>query len=193
MGLRDRLGWNGCRVLISVRSLEPNHGAWVLFEALRRTLPDLPDVRVVLLGDGTLRRALEERVRSEGLEDRVYWGGQVSEDQLPAYFREADLYVSAAFCDGTSVSLLGAMASGLPVVVTDGAGNREWVRPGIHGWLVPREDPEALADTLRAALEVDASERLRIGATNHREIRERADWNRNFGRLLEAYGELLHA
>lgn len=193
LGLRDRLGWRGCRVLISVRSLEPGHGTLVLFEALRRVLRELPDVRAILLGDGSLRRTLERMAQSAGLDGKIHFGGQVAEELVPAYFREADLYVSAALSDGTSVSLLGAMASGLPVVVTDGAGNREWVRPGVHGWLTPPGDPAALAAALREALTMDPARRQRIGSFNSVEVRKRADWRRNFGRLLEAYGELIHA
>jgi len=193
LGLRDRLGWQGCRILISIRSLEPAHGAMVLLEALRRILPELPDVRVLMLGDGTLRREIEARVREEGLQERIHLGGQVAEELLPAHFREADLYVSAAFSDGTSVSLLGAMAAGLPVIVTDGPGNREWVSPGVNGWLTPPGDAEALAQALREALALEDSGRLRIGVSNSGEVRERADWGRNFGRLLEAYGEIIHA
>lgn len=193
LNLRDRLQWQGCRILISTRSLEPNHGALVLMKALRRILPALPDVRVLMLGDGSLREKIQAQVRREGFEGRIHLEGQVAEERMPAYFREADLYVSAAFSDGTSVSLLGAMAAGLPVVVTDGSGNREWVRHGVQGWLAPPGDAVALAGALQEALALDVSERLKIGRSNSGEVRERADWGRNFGRLLSAYGELIHA
>lgn len=187
MDLRERLGWNGCRVLISVRSLEPSHGTLVLLEALRRILPEMPDIRVLMLGDGTLRPEIQRQLRRDGLQGRIHLEGQVSEELLPAYFREADLYVSAALSDGTSVSLLGAMAAGLPVVVTDAPGNREWVRPGVHGWLAAPGDPAALAEALRQALALDSAGRLQLGISGSAAVRERADWEKNFGKLLKAY------
>ncbi len=193
LGLREKMGWSGCRILISARSLEQSHGALVLLEALRRILPQQPDLRVLMLGDGSLRSRIEEDLRTSGLKDRVHLAGQVQEDLLPAYFQEADLYVSASFSDGTSVTLLEAMASGLPVITTDEPGNREWVAPGVNGWLTPAGDASRLAATIADALKLEKDARLRMAEQNRRRVREGADWRRNFSRLTEAYGELMHA
>ena len=68
--------------------------------------------------------------------------------QTPSDDRAADLYVSASRSDGSSISLLEAMASGLPVVATKVGGNSEVVEDGLTGLLVPSADPNALAEAI---------------------------------------------
>lgn len=115
---------------------------------------------------------------------------QVPESVLADYFAEADLYVSATSCDGSSISLLQAMACGLPAVVADAYGNREWVKPGENGWLFPPEDDQALAKAILQALAADDARRIAREA-NIRITRARADWGRNFPLILGAYEQLL--
>jgi glycosyltransferase involved in cell wall biosynthesis len=111
----------------------------------------------------------------------------VAEAGLADYFKNADVYLSCALSDGTSVSLLEAMAYGLPVVATDAPGNREWVVPGRGGWLAPPRDARAFADALVEAARLDDASRATVAA-QHREIVERrADWDANATRLIEAY------
>ena len=76
-----------------------------------------------------------------GLASFIHAPGRVNNDLLPQYLCLANLYLSSALSDGTSVSLLEAMACGLPVVVTKGYGNLEWVTPQQNGWLVEAGSP----------------------------------------------------
>jgi glycosyltransferase involved in cell wall biosynthesis len=110
----------------------------------------------------------------------------VGYDDLPRYYRMADLYLSASHSDGTSISLLEAMACGRPALVSDIPGNREWVQSGVNGWLFPDGDEKALAAAIMKA--VDQREQLPKMGRAAREIAEqRADWERNFPALLKAY------
>jgi glycosyltransferase involved in cell wall biosynthesis len=118
--------------------------------------------------------------------DRVHFPGQVRQAQLPQYYRAADLYVSASHSDGTSISLLEAMACGRPVLVSDIPGNREWVEPNVNGWLFPEGDVNALARAILHA--VEARDRLsEMGKVARKLAQQRANWERNFPKLLEAY------
>jgi len=190
LGLQRKLGWEGCRVVISSRSFEPIHGTLVFLEGMRRVMEQQPDVRVIMLGDGSLRPHVEAFISEHDLSSRFHLPGQVPEPLVRDYFAEADLYVSTTLSDGSSISLLEAMASGLPVVVTDAHGNREWVRPGLNGWLCPPGQAGALAAAVIEALSDEAPRRA-MGEANIALIRERADWEHNFGRLLMAYRTLL--
>ncbi len=67
------------------------------------------------------------RIAAAGLEGRVQFAGNVPEDEMVTHFQASDVYISASHSDGSSVSLLQAMACGLPVIVSDIPGNREWV------------------------------------------------------------------
>jgi glycosyltransferase involved in cell wall biosynthesis len=92
-----------------------------------------------MLGGGPLAGRIHSIVQNAGLIDRVHFPGQVNQAELPEYYRAADLYVSTSHSDGTSISMLEALASGLPVLVTDIPGNQEWVaEQGEVGWLFRR-------------------------------------------------------
>ena len=69
-------------------------------------------------------------------------------EEVYAHFRAADVYLSCAHSDGTSISMVEALASGLPVVVTDLPSNREWIAPGSNGWLGRLGDAASFAGTV---------------------------------------------
>ena len=189
-GLRKRMGWEDAFVILSTRSWEQVYGIDVLLDAFRRAHAFNSRLRLVLLGDGSLASSIEQFIADHDLDDVVYRPGMVSHERLPSYYRSADLYLSCTYSDGTSISLLEAMATGLPVVVTDGPGNREWVVPGENGWLAPAGDSEACAQSLLLAADLDTIERERIRRKNREIAEQRADWNVNFTRLLEAYDRI---
>jgi len=75
------------------------------------------------------------------------------------------------------------------VVVTDLPSNREWVTPGVNGWLVPTGDAVALTSAILEAL-ADGDKARNMAKVNLSIARNRADWNKNFNVLLEAYRRL---
>jgi glycosyltransferase involved in cell wall biosynthesis len=190
LNLRRELGWEECRVVISTRSFEASHGTMIFLNAMRQVLAKRSDVRVLMLGDGSLRRQVEAFIESSALQGKIHLAGQVQEDLLADNFAEADLYVSATYCDGSSISLLQAMGCGLPVIVTDGFGNREWVVHQENGWLYPAGNVHALVATVLEALDDDAL-RAAMGKANVAMARSRANWELNFRKLLTAYDKLL--
>lgn len=190
LDLRNRLGWTDCKLVITVRALEPAYGTSVLLGAIKVLLQQQEDACVLMLGDGSLRKSVETFIRANHFESKIHLAGRVPEEMLPDYFAEADLYASAAPCDGSSISLLQAMACGLPVVVPRNEGNREWVTDGENGWLFPVRNSEKLAEKLILAMRDDAA-RVVAGRANVTIGRERADWRRNFAKLSEAYECLL--
>ena len=183
---RARLGWQDAFVLLSLRSWEPVYGVDVVVKAFIEAARHLPELRLLLLGAGSqaarLRRALEENQ----MLDRVYFGGQVSQKELPGYYQAADLYLSASHSDGSSVSLMEALACGRPVLVSDIPGNREWVTSGCQGWLFPDGDAARMADLIQQAV-VHRNSLLEMGHAARTLAEERADWGQNFKQLLKAY------
>jgi glycosyltransferase involved in cell wall biosynthesis len=131
---------------------------------------------------GHLRSIFEQG----GVLERVSFPGQVGQADLAEFYHSADLYVSAARTDGSSVSLLESLACGLPALVSDIPGNREWIESGLQGWLFPDGDVEALARAMLSA--VDKRQRLpEMGRAARQLAEERADWSVNFKQLLRAY------
>ena len=185
-GLRSRLGLKpGAPLLVSIGRLEPVKGYDVLLEALAR-LASVEDGQpavvpaLIIAGDGSLRADLERRVDDLGLAGDVRLPGWV--DDVAALLEEADLFVLASHSEGTSISLLEAMAAGVCPLVTDVGGNADVLGDALSHRLAPPGDPEALAGALRRAL-ADPVARARDG----RAARERADRRYGVDAMAEGY------
>lgn len=189
---RELLGADadGAFLVLCTRSWEPIYGIDTLVEGFRRARAVEPRLRLVLAGGGSLAADVERWIGEAGIGDAVLRPGAVGHEALPEWFRAADLYASCAHSDGTSVSLLEAMATALPVLVTDISSNREWVAPGENGWLAPPGDAGAVAAALMEAAGLDGEARRAMGRRNRRVVEARADWGVNGARLLEAYAAL---
>jgi glycosyltransferase involved in cell wall biosynthesis len=164
--------WNAAGVL-SVGRVVHQKGLDLGLMALA-DLKDLPwEWRIV--GDGPQVAYLRETLAREGLEDRVEFIGWAGPAELVTEYRRASLFVFPSRHEGMPNALLEAMASGLPVIATQIAGNEELVVPGETGILVPPDDPDALREALRGLL-VDASERERMGRAARRRVEADFRW-----------------
>lgn len=184
--------------LVSTRNWEPIYGVETIARAFAAAASQRPELRLILLGNGSqasvIHRLLsgispvspDPRMGSSAPANRVIFPGLVSFDELPRCYRSANLYVSATHSDGSSISLLEAMGCGLPVLVSDIPGNREWVTHEINGWLFPDGDADALTKGILRALE--ERDRLPEMGKRSRQIAEqRADWKQNFPCLQHAF------
>jgi glycosyltransferase involved in cell wall biosynthesis len=183
--LRKKLGWQDQFVMISTRTFEPLYGVDIIVKAFIQSASQNPGLRLLMLGDGSNREKFKSWLTDAGVIEKVHFTGVVSREQLPDYYRSADLYLSASYSDGSSVSLLEAMACGLPVLVSDIPGNREWVEPGSNGWRFRSGEANSLVGGIRQALEGNRLQAM--GAAARRIAEDRADWSENFPKLLEAY------
>lgn len=174
-------------VVLCTRSWEPIYGMDTLVKGFARAWRQEPRLRLVLPGGGSLAAELDGWIRDAGVEDAVLRPGPVDHAALPDWFRAADLYASCAHSDGSSISLLEAMATGLPVLVTDIAPNREWVTGPENGWLAAAGDADGVADALLAAARMTEDARAEMGARNRRVVEARADWPRVARPLLALY------
>ncbi|MFQ5922045.1 MAG: glycosyltransferase family 4 protein [Anaerolineales bacterium] len=184
--LRDELGWQDAIILLSTRAWEPIYGADVIVKAFIQASRNEPSLRLVMLSEGSLRAGLLAELEGEGALGLVHAPGGIKPAGLPPFYRTADLYVSASHSDGSSISLLEAMACGVPALVSDIPGNQEWVIPERTGWWFEDGDADQLASWFVCA--ATARDQLPGMGSHAREVAEAsADWNVNFGRLLEAY------
>ena len=144
----------------------------------------LPDVALLLAGEGPDRGISEDLVRSLGISDRVKFLG-VRKD-VPALLGAVDLFALTSISEAASLTLMEAMASGCPSVVTDVGGNPELVRRGIDGLLVPRGNAEACAEAMFRILS-DPGLAERMGASARERAMEHFDLNRTVDRYCELY------
>ena len=179
-------------VVFCNRSWEPRYGVDVLARAFVSVAQQRDDVSLLLLGAGSQAQAIRQILMTAHLVERVQFGGQVSQTDLPRWYRMADLFVSPSHVDGSSVSLMEALACGLPVLVSDIPANKEWVKDGDNGWLFPDGDARDLAQKILAVMD-RRDELERVGRRARQSAEERADWSRNFTVLLDAYRKALNA
>jgi glycosyltransferase involved in cell wall biosynthesis len=106
-------------------------------DGLLEALKELPDLGLVVVGDGPERLRLERRARELGVSDRVYFAGQRSKKEALGLMAACDLFVLNSVHEGLPHVVLEAMALGLPVVATAAGGTPEVVRDGETGLLVP--------------------------------------------------------
>jgi glycosyltransferase involved in cell wall biosynthesis len=177
--------WTPARMLF-VGRLVYQKGLDVLFEALG----GLKEVawKLTIVGDGPRRGWLKERAAQLGLGERIAFVGWLEREQLPEVFAEANLFVYPSRHEGMPNALLEAMASGLPAVATQIAGNEELVVEGETGRLVPVEDAQSLRAALAGMLE-DGEKRKRMGAAGRLRVERDYGWQR----VAEDYLELLEA
>lgn len=183
---RARQSWQDSFVLLSLRSWEPIYGVDVVVKAFAKAAQQAPELRLVLLGGGSLAANIQGLLHQNQLHDRVFLGGQVSQSDLTRFYHAADLYISASHSDGSSVSLLEALACAKPVLVSDIPGNREWITPTQEGWLFPDGNIDALAEAMLLAYR-SREDLPRMGQNSRCLAEKRANWPENFNKLLQAY------
>jgi L-malate glycosyltransferase len=172
--------------LLSTRSWEPIYGVDVLAQAFVLAARQRPNIRLMMAGHGSLASRLFQIFERGEVTSRVIFPGQIGYMELPGFYRSADLYLSASHSDGSSISLLEALACGTPVLVSDIPGNREWVEEGVQGWFFPDGDVEALASAILRIVD-QRMVLTEMGSAARTRAEERADWQKNFPKLLDAY------
>lgn len=144
-------------------------GAPLMIDALAALLPRHPDARLLMIGDGPERPALERQAAQLGVSDAVQFTGYQTQDQVAAHLARADLLALPSFAEGVPVVLMEAMASGLPVVSTRIAGIAELVEDGVSGYLTPPGDLATLVARLDTLLS-DADLRQRMGQKGREKV-----------------------
>ena len=177
-------------ILFCNRSWEPRYGVDVLVRAFVKVAKQHKDVSLLLLGGGSQANVIRQILMNGGVLDRVQFGGQVSQRDLPRWYHMADLYISPSHVDGSSVSLMEALACGLPALVSDIPANQEWVSEGVNGWLFPDGNADILAEKILAVI-TQRTKLTQISRAARRSAEERADWKKNFAKLLEAYEQTI--
>ncbi len=181
--LRRQLGWQDDFVILCNRTWAPLYGVDVLAKAFVGAVRQKPELRLLLVGDGPEAAAIH-RILSP-VDSTVHYPGRLDYADLPGIYAAADLFISPSHSDGSSISLLEAMACGCPVLVSDIASNREWVWPDKTGELFRDGDVSALQEKI---LRLAVSPVLdRLGQAARGLALRRANWSANFQKCLSAY------
>ena len=168
--------------VIAVGRLSPEKGFDVLIEALATLKREGTPQRLVLVGDGPLRVSLEAAAGKAGITDLVEFAGELTPVEVRTRLAGADLFCLPSFSEGLPISIMEAMAAGVPVVTTSIAGIPELAEAGVTALTVPPARPDALAEALRQ-LAADPKLRLRLAKAARRRVEEQHDQSR-WGALI---------
>lgn len=172
--------------IVSVGRLVKLKGQDQLIDAAADLVREDPDVRVFIVGDGPERESLRRQAASLGLEGHVVFTGAV--DDVSAYLREADVFVSASHREGMPLCVLEAMAWQVPVVASDVAGHRGVIGHGETGLLFPPGDVRALAQAVRGTADEPDSTRERV-----RRARRLVEERYSIDAAVRSYGQVYAA
>ena len=172
-------GWNA----VTVARLAPVKDLDTMLRAARIVKDAVPSFHLHVVGDGESRPHLEELARELRLTDTVTFHGASSNPR--PHLAGAGLFMQSSISEGISLTLLEAMAAGLPIVATDVGGNSEVVVSGKTGYLVPAQDPRALAD---AAMRVLGNSHEAVAMS--RAARTRAEQLFDLDRMVAEYESL---
>ena len=175
---------NGELRVVCVSRLIDRKGIKFLIEAIEK-LKDR-DVKLILVGEGNQEDELKKLVVDSRISDRVEFKGYMNHDSIADLYRTSDVFVLPSLNEGMSNALLEAMASGLPVIVTDTGGTSELIDG--NGVVVPMSDSNAIAEAIREFM--DNSDIRKMGMRS-REIAEQMGWGAIGDAYLKVYGKLV--
>jgi colanic acid/amylovoran biosynthesis glycosyltransferase len=183
---------------ITVARLVEKKGVEYGIRAVARLAAGGRRVRYTIVGDGELRRSLEQLAASLGAADVVRFTGPLDRDGVAATLRDAHVLVAPSVTgadgdqEGIPNVLKEAMASGMPVASTLHSGIPELVDDGVSGFLVPERNPEALAE--RLALLADSPDRWpAMGRAGRARVEAEYDRERLNGQLVDMYRAVVAA
>lgn len=133
-------------ILICVGELNHNKHQDLIIDAVALLRQKIPTIKLLLAGDGNKKEEYENKVKKMGLGDCVFFLGH--RNNIPDLFRAADVAVSASRREGLPVNIMEAMATGLPLIVTDCRGNRDLVNEGENGFVISLDDAGNMADRI---------------------------------------------
>jgi glycosyltransferase involved in cell wall biosynthesis len=175
--------------ILSNRNLLPIYNVSLLIRAIPMVLKEEPKTKFLIAGEGSEKENLKSQVKNLNLSTSVQFLGRIPHKEMPNLLAKTDIYVSTSLYDGTSVSLLEALASGAFPVVTDIPSNREWITDGDNGFLVPIDEAGILASRILDAIRNrDFLEKSQSG--NLLIVERKAFWPTNIKRLEGIYSSL---
>ena len=177
------------KVVLSNRNLEPLYNVVHLIRAIPGVLKDEPQTTFLIAGEGREKARLEKEAAWLKITPAVNFLGRMPHEEMPDLLARTDIYVSTSLSDGTSVSLLEAMATGAFPIATDIPANREWIRDGENGFLVPPGDEVALATSIVSAIRQTGFSKS-VGGANRELVGQKAHIRHTIRDLMTVYERL---
>lgn len=187
--LRLRFCPPSCLLLLTVSRLSPRKNLQAMLEAAALLRRQTQAFRLVIVGDGEERQALERYIQELDLGDLVHLTGFLDDDTVRCLYASADVYLSTSTYEGFGLSILEAMASGLPIVAYNAKGTDDYLVDGEMGF-VTEHTPAQFASALER-LVADAGLRQEMGALCRKKVVDYYNWDRYVDRHIEVFQEVV--
>jgi len=189
-GLLPGLFGNTWPVVTCIRGFKPIYDPETVIRAIPLALVSTPEINFLVAGKGYEENRMRKLADDLGVSRRIFFCGPIPHEKLPPYLASSDVYLSASLSDGgVAVSTFEAMASGLPVIVTDVGDNRLWVHNNKNGFIVPVHQPAQIAEKI-AYLIRNPGFREASGRTNRVLVEEKQDYNKEMEKVHRLYRDL---
>jgi len=165
---------NGVKNILFVGRLHPVKGVQYLIRAMVNVLEEIPDARLILVGDGEERGNLEALSVQLGVQKSVQFVGVVPHEKVHTYMQHADAFVLPSLSEGFPGVILEAMACGLPVIATRVGGIPDIIIPDYNGYLIEVKDTENLANKIILLLQDEVLQKKLSG--NNRNLVKKYTW-----------------
>ena len=181
------------RILFAGRLIE-RKGVHILLESFAKVNKSFVNTELVIAGDGPLKEKLIEITKKLGIEDKVFFKGHLTSDELEKEYSEADIFVLPSIHDTRGdtetlgVVLIEAMEYGIPVIASDVGGIPDIVKDGYNGILVPEKDVDALANAIIRLIE-DKELREKFIKNAKKYIKEKFNWDKIIEKLEKIYNK----
>ena len=181
--LRQRWGIRRAPLVLTVSRLAPHKGQDTGIQALALLRDEFPELRYVLVGDGSDEPRLRNLAADLNVMDRVGFAGSMRDDELPEAYATSTIYLDAsraetdAHTEGHGIALIEALAAGLPVVASDAAGARAFVSHGENGLILGSSSAVDVAAAIASLLR-DADMRGEMGLAGREAVETHLNWSR---------------
>lgn len=184
----------GTEIIIgNIKLLEAKYGIKELVTAFAKLKSEIEsksekDLKLYIYGDGSQRQEIEELISTLNMQNAVFLKGRVPNVKVPEVLNEFDIFCALSQLDSESfgVAVVEAMAMGKPVVVSDVDGFCEVVRDNETGYIIQRNDTDAVVSKLKELI-LNEDLRRQLGRAGRRRVEENYDWEKNVDTMLELY------
>jgi L-malate glycosyltransferase len=178
-------------IITSTRNFEPVYNIPHFLKAIALLKGKIPNLKVIMLGDGSLKSELCELADQLKISDIITFKGKVPQHEVVDFLNQSHIFCTVSLSDGNSLSLLEAMACGAYPVATDIKANHEWIKEGINGNFVKIDDIIGLAERIQKVyLNFDSIIDTAV-LESDKIIADKGNWSVNMERMNTKYKEIV--
>lgn len=186
---KKRYDCDASSIILSVGRLNYQKGLKYLLKAMRIVMQQVPDVKLVIVGNGEQLTSLRDLSQSLGLENSVIFTGAIPQMEIPEAYAAADVFVLPSIFESFGIALIEAQASGKPVIGTRVGGAPEALQENRTGFLVNPADSKQLGEAIIRVLS-DKKLARQMGENGRNFVKERFDVQKIVDRITSVYDEL---